>query len=387
MPHITEIHETERFQLPENIEVDAERAEEADRQFLSPDNTLSLAFNAVNPLRQLQIARTLGRSMFGREDRLTERTEPVVLTNNGRNHLYIVTEPLDGDPDTARNSVLIPGLTEIADRGGSASRVHNEYANMFSNRRVISCITEGMSHSGELRRKYPGEQRRLEHMAGDTMRLLPKLTRNGPMEFVATSLGSRTSMHIAEQNLAANPHEMINLERMKLVASAVIACNVPPAERFYTKKTTDDRMRAELTRKFITHICPELGRMTLYNPIETAECSGIITEYVLNPKKAPARLRAIIDDFHDVQEGIDWQVLKQISANYKIMVLGGSRDPLVQWQIPQWAALSGMYPGNITQRVLKGKGHLMSVDAAGTVRELAELETVADKKQPLAVAA
>lgn len=278
------------------------------------------------------------------------------------------------DPKEVSNIVFFPGLTEMGDLG-SAPKLHNEYARRHPNERVITKATEGVSHTGKLRHWPEGGARLLEDIAADTLTLLPRLTEDGPIELAGTSLGTYTVMRAAEQDLAANPHDQLNITRLTLMASAVVARNVPDDEYFREVKVDEDEMRSELTKRFLLHLYPDLGRMVLNKPLDMLGCAPIVGAYALFPHKAPARARAIREDFQAVQEGIEWSSFKQIVGEHEVWVLGGERDPLVQFQIPQWSAVEKLFPGQVKQRIVKGRGHLMTADAKGTVEQLGKMES------------
>jgi hypothetical protein len=181
---------------------------------------------------------------------------------------------------------------------------------------------------------------------------------------------------MAEQNLAANPNDQLNLARLKLVASAVVARNIPESERFRDAELDEDMVRAELTMRFFQHLTPDLLRMIISNPVDMLKCAPIIGAYALSPHKASSRAKAIQADFNDVQQGMEWSTVKRIAEEHQIWVLGGEHDPLVQFQAPQWEALAKLYPHHVQHKIVAGKGHLMTADAHGTVKELAAMEEV-----------
>ena len=340
----------------------------------------------LSPLDPRQLVRGVGwaTSLIKRnvlsnsDDGLVRQPERVVLTDKGREHLFFVTEP---DPDTvvdvksAVNTIFLLGLTEMSDVG-SARRVHNEYAKQHRDRRVTTITTEGISHTGQLRQSSEGDDRRLADMAADNLVLLPHITEDGPVEVSGTSRGAYVAMLMAEQNLAANPNDQLNLARLKLVASPVVARNIPESERFRDVELDEDMVRAELTMRFLQHLTPDLMRMVISNPADMLKCAPIIGAYALSPHKASSRAKAIVADFNDVQQGMEWSTVKRIAEEHQIWVLGGEHDPLVQFQVPQWEALAKLYPNNVQHRIVKGKGHLMTADAKGTVKELAKMEAV-----------
>jgi len=340
----------------------------------------------LSPLDPRQLVRGVGwatslikRNVLGSSDASAARQpERVILTDKGREHLFLVTEP---DPETgvdlqeALNTVFLPGLTEMGDRG-SASEFHNAYAKRHPDRRVITRATEGISHTGKLRYTSEGGDRRLAHMAADNLVLLPRITEDGPIELSGTSLGSYIAMLTAEQDLAANPNDQLNLKRLKLVASAVVARDIPDSENFRDAELNEDIVRAELTMRFLQHLAPDLLRMAVSHPADILKCASIIGAYALSPHKARNRAKAILADFNDVQQGMEWSTVKRIAEEHQIRVLGGEHDPLVQFQAPQWEALAKLYPDNVQHRIVKGKGHLMTADAHGTVKELAAMEAV-----------
>jgi pimeloyl-ACP methyl ester carboxylesterase len=213
-------------------------------------------------------------------------------------------------------------------------------------------------------------------MAADNLVLLPRITEDGPIELSGTSLGTYMAMLTAEQDLAANPNDQLNLKRLKLVASAVVARDIPESESFRDAELNEDIVRAELTMRFLQHLAPDLLRMVVSNPVDMLKCAPIIGAYALFPCKAPSRAKAILADFNDVQQGMEWGTVKRIAEEHEIWVLGGQHDPLVQFQAPQWEALAKLYPHHVQHRIVKGKGHLMTADARGTVKELAKMEIV-----------
>jgi pimeloyl-ACP methyl ester carboxylesterase len=324
-------------------------------------------------------ASLIKRNVLGSSDESAGRhPERVILTDKGREHLFLVTEP---DPDTgvdrqeALNTVFLPGLTEMGDRG-SAREFHNAYAKHHPDRRVITRATEGISHTGKLRHTSEGGDRRLADMAADNLVLLPRITEDGPIELSGTSLGTYIAMLTAEQDLAANPNDQLNLRKLKLVASAVVARDIPESESFRDAEVNEDIVRAELTMRFLQHLAPDLLRMVVSNPAEILKCAPIIGAYALFPHKAPSRTKAILADFNDVQQGMEWSTVKRIAQEHEIWVLGGQHDPLVQFQAPQWEALAKLYPRHVHHKIVAGKGHLMTADAHGTVKELAKMEAV-----------
>lgn len=348
----------------------------------SPDKRGFLYQDLLSPDPR-RIIRGIGRTaslikhnVIGNHESLDRHPEEVILSDKGHDHLFLVTEPAADtgvDHNEALNTVFLPGLTEMGDMG-SALRLHNAYAQHHPDRRVITKPTEGISHSGRLRRASKDDSRRQADVAADNLILLPRITEDGPIELSGTSLGTYLAMVMAEQDLAANPSDQLNITRLKLVASAVVARNVPENERFRDADIDEDVMRRELTKSFFQHLTPDLLRMAISNPADILGCAPIIGAYALYPFKAPSRAKAILADFSDVQQGVEWETVKQVALKHEVWVLGGEHDPLVQFQIPQWKAAGKLYPDHVRHQIVPGKGHLMTADARGTVKELAKME-------------
>jgi hypothetical protein len=301
----------------------------------------------------------------------------VFLPYNGHDHLFLVTDPAPEagvNADEASNAVFKPGLTELAD-SGSALRLHVAYAKQHPDRRVITEATKGMSHTGKAVSGAEIAGRRIDTMAGESLYLLPRLTRDGAIEVNGTSLGTRSAVSMAEQNLAADHATQLNITRLTLIASAVVACKIEGSENFRDPDLDEDEYRQDLSKRFQVHIAEDFLRMARTHPVDILSCWPNIAAYVLaHPAKSYSRARAIAADYGNVKEGVPWSTLKQVASGVDIRILGGSRDPLIQEQEPQWAALDGLFPGQIKQSTIQGMGHLMSAAARDTVDHLARMD-------------
>jgi hypothetical protein len=310
---------------------------------------------------------------------LTSKAMPhgVVVKERGYSERFLVTEPdLESgvDPSEATNVVLKPGLTELGDLG-SHLRLHITYAEAHPDQRVITNPTHGVSHGGKVVTPAELRARRVEEMATIDRRLLPRLLHDGGVILAGTSLGSFGSTKMAEQDVAANNHARLNLEKLVLISSAVVALNVDESENFRSPDLDEEEHRRLLTSQFFEHLPSDLARMMLSNPRDVWACAPVLAAYALAPHKALPRFRAIAADFKNVSEGVDWSAIKQVAAaGIDINILGGSYDPLIIEQVPQWNALASLYPGSVQQRIVPGLGHLMTIDARRTVDELEEME-------------
>jgi hypothetical protein len=310
---------------------------------------------------------------------LTSEAMPhgVIVSEQGYSQRFLVTEPdreTGVDPAEATNVVFHPGLTELGDLG-SHLRLHVTYAEQHPDERVITNPTHGVSHGGKVATSAELKARNVEEMAAINLKLLPRILREGSVLLAGTSLGSFGSTKMAEQDVAANNHERLNLEKLVLISSAVVALNVDDSENFRPADLDEEEHRKFLTGQFFEHLPEDLARMMISNPRDVWACAPVLAAYALAPHKALSRFKAIAADFRNVSEGVDWSTIKQITAaGVNIDVLGGSRDPLTIEQEPQWNTLASLYPGQVRQRILQGLGHLMTIDARRTVRELDKME-------------
>jgi pimeloyl-ACP methyl ester carboxylesterase len=328
------------------------------------------AVQATSLLRNVILGRTEENP-----DRPAERV--LLLDEKGREHLHLVTEP---DPKTgvkpkeAVNSVFFPGLSEMGD-SGSALHSHNEHADRHPEERTITRITEGVSRGGNLRYYTKNDRRRIEHISADTRFMLPRIVQEGPVKLRGNSLGTFVVMEVADQDLAANDYERLNIQGLRLLAPAVVGVNVPEEKSFRGPDIDEEAIRRELTNDFLLHLAPDLIRMMLSNPKDMARCAPILGAYLLSPHKAPGRAKAIRSDFNEVQRGVEWSVLERVTGEHETLVVGGELDPLVQFQTPQWVALDKRSPGQVRQKIVPGKGHLIAADSRLVVREFDRLET------------
>jgi len=313
---------------------------------------------------------------------LTSNAMPhgVSVSEQGVSQRFLVTEPDSEsgvDPSTATNVIFHPGLTELGDFG-SHLRLHITYAEKHPDQRVITNPTHGVSHGGRVATPAELKARRVEEIAAINLTLLPRILQDGGVVIEGTSLGSFVSLKMAEQDVAANDHERLNLEKLVLISSAVVALNVDESENFRPHDLDEDEHRKFLTNQFFEHLPVDLARMMITNPKDTWACMPVLAAYALAPHKAIPRFRAIAADFRNVSEGVDWSAIKEVAAaGIDIDVLGGSLDPLMVEQEPQWDTLASLYPGNIRQRIIHGLGHLMTIDARRTVDELDQMQQFA----------
>src|SRR6267142_1125346 len=143
----------------------------------------------------------------------------VVVSENGQSSRFLVTEPREGvDPTDAPNIVFHPGLTEFGDLG-SALRLHVSYAERHPDQRVITKPTVGVSHSGEIISTDEIRNRRIENMAAANLRRLRYVVQDGEVILAGTSLGTNTVIHMAEQDVAANYKDRLNLQGLVLLSS------------------------------------------------------------------------------------------------------------------------------------------------------------------------
>lgn len=346
---------------------------------------LDLDYQKLLSLDPLSVVGGLWRGINGVRDRLLGSSQThsdpvpkrVFLPYNGHEHLFLVTEPdpeAEVDPDEADNVVFKPGLGELAD-SGSALRLHVEFARQHPERRVITEATKGMSHTGKTVGSDEFSERRIEKMAADSLQLLPRLTRDGWIEINGTSLGTRSAFSMAEQNLAANHADQLDITRLTLIASAVIASKIDGSENFRDPEVDEDEYRNNLSKRFQKHVAEDFVRMAGTHPVDILSCWPGLGAYVMaHPSRTYSRLRAMFTDYANVKEGVPWDNMKQVVPGVGIRLLGGSRDPLVQEQEPQWDTLDRMFPGRIQRRTVKGMGHLMTADARGTVEHLAGMD-------------
>lgn len=336
---------------------------------VDPRNLLRGAAQATFLIRNIVLGRTEENP-----DRPAERV--FLLDEKGREHLHLVTEPdpeTGVDPNEAANSVFFPGLTEMGD-AGSALHLHNEQADRHPEERTITKVTEGVSHGGNLRYYAKDDPRRIEHIATDTLFMLPQVVREGPVKLRGNSLGTFVVVEVADQDLAANPHKRLNIQGLRLLAPAVVGINVPDDESFRDPDLDEEAVRHELTSDFLLHLAPDLVRMIRSNPADMVRCAPILGAYILSPHKAPGRTKAIRSDFSEVQQGVEWSVLGRVTEEHETLVVGGALDPLVQFQAPQWVALDARAPGQVRQTIVPGKGHLIGADSRLVVREFDRLE-------------
>lgn len=302
----------------------------------------------------------------------------VFLPYDGHDHLFLVTDPdpeLGGDPDEAANALFKPGLSELAD-SGSALRLHVAYALRHPEQRVITEATKGMSHTGKTVASGDISQRRIEAMAADSLEMLPRLTRDGATEIFGTSLGTTGAVSIAEQNLAAGETARLDLRRLNLIASAVIAAKIEGPDNFRDPDLDEHKYRHDLSKRFQLHVIDDFIRMSASHPIDILSCWPQVGAYVLaHPRKTYSRLLSMAADYANVKEGTPWESLKNVVEGVDIRVLGGSRDPLIQEQERQWDTLEDMFPGRITRHTVAGMGHLLTAAAAETVGHLDSMDT------------
>ncbi len=297
--------------------------------------------------------------------------------DGGHEHLFLVTEPdpeTGVDPKTAFNDWIKSGLGELADTG-SALRFQVAYAEHHPDHRVITEATPGMSHTGRAVSGADLSRRQIEPMASETLQLMPRLTRDGPVGIVGTSLGSRLAAAVAELNLGANLQDQIDIVQLKFIASAVIAGKIEGEENFRDPDLDEDDYRQMLSKRFQRHIPEDFMRMLQSHPVDILACWPMLGAYALaHPAKTHSRLKAMATDYSNVKEGVPWDSLKYVVSRIPIDVLGGGRDPLIEEQKPQWDSLGLMYPGQVRQRVVDGMGHLMSAAASFTIGHLDAME-------------
>jgi hypothetical protein len=311
---------------------------------------------------------------------LDRETSRVVIPYQDSERLLLVTEP---DPETgvnadeANNKYLRPGLAELGDFG-SAFRLHQRIAEEYPDERIITEPTPGISHSGKIWTPDEIANRRIDTMAGESLDYLQTVTKDGPIEGIGTSLGSVILVSMIEQNLAGNNSTRLNIDRATLLSSAVVATDVREDEDFREPGIDIQAYRQELTERFKSHVIADALRMAGNRPVDIAECAAaILVGYLFHPDKGPSRAKVIGADFDNVKEGVKWNTLRQIVTEIPVKVLNGARCPLAQEQKPQWGKLSELSPGQVQQRLIPGRGHLMTADAQGAVEELRAMDELA----------
>jgi pimeloyl-ACP methyl ester carboxylesterase len=297
-----------------------------------------------------------------------------IVTINGHDRSVLTTEP---DPTTgvrpneAVNDVLVPGLAEMDT--GSALLLHNRMADRNPDHRTTTLTMPGISLSGQPLSIWEGLSLSLEDTAAENLQLLPRITRDGRTNFVGTSLGSYVAMLMSAQNLAANGESQLNMAGVKLVSPAVGARNVAEAERFRDVDASDKEFIADVTNRFFRHMPGDTLRMVLKHPEKAGECASVLGAYALAPHKFLRRFATLAGNLRGVQQGIEWDDIKQVALAYKVHVLGGELDPLVQEQLAQWLAVKKIAP-ETKIRILGRHGHAMTVDGSGTAEHLVQME-------------
>lgn len=300
--------------------------------------------------------------------------ESRVIPFNGHERVALITEPnpeLDLDPKQVTNNVMLPGLTELDT--GSAKNLHDAIAMRNPDRRTITLTTPGVSHAGRALPIKEAYKRRLEKTADENLDLLPWLTREGEVKLIGTSLGSYMAMQMEAMNLAADRINQLGVTGVNLLAPAVGARNVAEHERFRESDLTDEELIDQARNAFLRHMLVDPLRSALRHPERTAHSLSLIGAYVLSPKKLPHRAAAIAGNFKGVQEGMDWEIVKDVARGTELHVLGGAEDPLIHASADQWVAIQEYAP-RTKFWVVEGLGHTMTLASHLVADYLAEME-------------
>lgn len=288
--------------------------------------------------------------------------------------VVLVTEPdpeLADNPDSARRTVLLPGLTEMD--AGSALKLHQAVAARHPERLTATFTTPGVSHFGRVLSIREALSRHPEETAAENLGMLRFITKGGPIDIVGTSLGSHTGMLMAAQNLAANPADQHEISHVKLISPAVGARNVPAHEDFRDTELSDDELIDNAASDFFRHMLVDPFVMLGRHPERTAECAAIFAIYALAPHKFANRAAAIVGNFTGAKQGVEWETVKDVARGTQLRVIGGERDPLMQATLDQWAEIAWHAP-QTRVALVKGLGHAMTIAAMHSADYLASLE-------------
>jgi hypothetical protein len=297
----------------------------------------------------------------------------------GHEHLLLVSDP---DPemgigtDEAATTWFTPGLGELGDVG-SALRLHLAYAAQHPEQRVVTESTKGMSHTGRTVAADALADRRIEASAAESLEVMRRVIDKdtGEITIVGTSLGTPHEVAMGELNLAANPADVLNIVRLKLISSAAVASKIEGSDNFRDPDVDEDAYRAALDGRFRWHIPEDFAWMLVDHPADILACwPTLAAHFIAHPRKTGERLRTMGTDYVNVRQGTPWSSWRYVASRMQVDSVGGERDPLIQEQEPQFEMLDQLYPGQVRHNTVPGFGHLMSAAAGRTVEELDRLD-------------
>jgi len=264
---------------------------------------------------------------------------------------------------------------------GSAGRLHTRMAERHPDSRRTTVLGRGLSLSAKPLSIWEGLNLPPEQSAAENLELLLAIAGDGPTTVVGNSKGSQDAILLSAHNLAASGNTQINVTGVQLVNPAIGARNIDDSEKFRDIDADNKDFVYDVTGRFFRHMPGDIGRMALSYPEPTAECAAVLAIYGLEVDKFFPRMAVIAGNLRGVQEGVDWETIKDVAVAHKLHVLGGELDPLVQAQLPQLQALKKVAPDTLIW-ILKNRGHALSIDGAGTVEYLDQME-----QESLAIAA
>jgi len=292
--------------------------------------------------------------------------ERVEFTYKGHDHLVLVSDP---DPATgikpaqAPKIWLKPGLTELADVG-SPVWLHNAVAKRNPGSQVMTHATKGMSHGGQAVPAGEAAARWIDIHAAEDLAVLAEFASGQPVDVDGTSWGSFDAAHMAVQNLRAKDGRQVDIRKLNLISSPVIACEVDPEEDFREPDLDEAALRATLTDEFNKHVLSQTIGL-LKHPRQLRAVWKVAPAYLMYPEKAVSRAKIIKADLRSVQQGFGWHSLRLLASQLdEIHFVLGKKDPLTAPQRPQIQALQERSPsGSVKLTLIESAGHFATADA------------------------
>jgi pimeloyl-ACP methyl ester carboxylesterase len=109
-------------------------------------------------------------------------------------------------------------------------------------------------------------------------------------------------------------------------------------------------------------------REGLRHPNEAAEAMLGLIAVGAAIAREPDKATAVFGNLLQLLEGTPWESIKTVAEHYPVTVIAGEKDPLREEA--QLAALKAMYPHSFTYKIVRGKGHAMSLAAHKTAAAL-----------------
>jgi pimeloyl-ACP methyl ester carboxylesterase len=284
-------------------------------------------------------------------------------------HLVRVSEPQPGlvaDGAPIKHRILLPGWTEVAD-GGTAKKLHDAVARANPDERTVTIATDGMSVHGHALAYSQAIERPFHGMAQARQHITKRLAGDAPVEVIGTSMGSVLALMTALHNIHTDDQNKVNIVGLKFLSPGIIASQIPKHEAFRPSlDSTAGRIGTFV--KFLGHMGVDSIRESARHPADALDAVLGFMAVSAAIAKEPDKATAVLGNLLQLMEGTPWENIKTVAEHYPITVITGSKDTLREEA--QLETLKAMYPHSFNFKIVRGKGHAMSLAAHKTAAAL-----------------